>query len=253
MKNYNVHFVTYANHLFEKQSARICKEAKISNFFSSINPYKPSCLDFKFYNHFSEILESKRGGGYWIWKPYIIQKALQSVKMNDFLVYLDAGCSINPQGEKRFTEYLDMLDGSKYSALSFKFLDSWRPEKHWTFNETFRYFNVSSNSEIIDTGQIIGGVLVFQKTDHSLFLINEWMRALYEMPELFTDRFQDSILNKNQGLIENRHDQSIFSVIRKIHGSVILSDETKFLNESTNILLNPDICSFYPFWATKLS
>ena len=34
----------------------------------------------------------KRGGGYWIWKPYFILKTLkEKIKYNDYLIYSDSG------------------------------------------------------------------------------------------------------------------------------------------------------------------
>ena len=62
-------------------------------------------------------------------------------------------------------------------------------------------------------------------------------------PLLFTDYY-----NKNQrhDFIDNRHDQSIFSVIRKMNTSLLLKkDETWFVpfgNKESKT---------YPFWATR--
>jgi len=252
MNSPKVHFISYADKVFDMQLSRICAQAKESNFFNSVTALKPSFLGASFYTRFEDILSQERGAGYWIWKPYLIQKALRVINDNDFLVYLDAGCTINPDGEKRFIEYIDMLSSSDFSAISFKFLDSWRPERSWTFAETFDYFNVGLSSGVANTGQIIGGVIVLQKTEHGVFLIDQWLKALYENQFLFTDKYQNSPANITQGLIENRHDQSIFSIIRKIHGSIILSDETKFLNGNKDMLKDKNVAKKYPFWATKI-
>ena len=35
-------------------------------------------------------LNKTRGGGYWLWKPYIINETLNKIKDGDLLFYLDA-------------------------------------------------------------------------------------------------------------------------------------------------------------------
>lgn len=252
MNGSRVHFISYADKVFDMQLSRICTQAKESNFFNSVTALKPSFLGASFFDRFEDILTQERGAGYWIWKPYLIKKALRVINDNDFLVYLDAGCTINADAEKRFIEYIDMLASSEFSAISFKFLDSWRPERNWTFAETFNYFNLDLSSSAANTGQIVATAIVLQKTEHSVFLIDQWMKVLHENKFLFTDEYQSSPANIAQSLIENRHDQSIFSIIRKIHGSIILSDETRFLNGHKDMLKDKNVAKKYPFWATKI-
>jgi len=60
---------------------------------------------------------------------------------------------------------------------------------------------------------------------------------------LFTDHYNRE--NQESCFIDNRHDQSILSVVRKIHGSIVLGDETWFVPFGNNESLK------YPFWATR--
>ena len=58
---------------------------------------------------------------------------------------------------------------------------------------------------------------------------------------------------KNPGYIANRHDQSVFSIIRKIHGSILVREETFF--EGTNGVyggFGQTESLKYPFWATRI-
>ena len=61
---------------------------------------------------------------------------------------------------------------------------------------------------------------------------------------LFTDYYNN---NQYTFFIDNRHEQSVFSIIRKIHGSILLKDETWFGNNSFG---NQESLK-YPFWATR--
>lgn len=113
-------------------------------------------------------MNQKRGGGYWIWKTEIIEKRLNEINENDILIYLDAGCSINIHGKKRFDEYIKMISESNKGIISFQ---TPHIEKKYTINEIFKYFNVENNNKIINTGQLISTIRIMKKNKH-LKLIN---------------------------------------------------------------------------------
>lgn len=58
------------------------------------------CYDSKwlkkslFYRKNKNILNSFRGAGYWLWKPYVILEALNQIKEGDTLIYSDCGVQI---------------------------------------------------------------------------------------------------------------------------------------------------------------
>ena len=74
-------------------------------------------------------------------------------------------------------------------------------------------------------------------------LIDIWYSALEDSPELFTDQMDE--LNQDSAFIDHRHDQSVFSIIRKKFGSMVMPDETYFLDFVREGQL-------YPLWATRL-
>ena len=236
-----IHLITYGDERFTQSKARIYNDVISSGWFDSVAIYGPEDLDAEFKERFQNILQLPRGGGYWIWKPYIINKHLSRMNNNDILIYLDSGCTINLQGRNRFNEYIEMLNNSDDGIISFKtnYL-----EKTWTVKEIFNYFNVSENSDIVNTGQIIGGVKILKKNANSINIINLWLKALYDNPLLFTDYYNN---NQCPEYIENRHDQSICSIICKLHKTIVLKDETYF----DNGFYNNESFS-YPFWATRL-
>ena len=115
-------------------------------------------------------------------------------------------------------------------------------EKRWTIKEIFNYFNINLNDEIANTGQVIATVIILKKNDNTKRLINIWNNILYNKKLLFTDHY-----NKNQESYfkDNRHDQSVFSVIRKMSNPILLNDETYFVPFGNEESLK------YPFWATR--
>ena len=154
-----IHFITYANSVFEKAKHRICNEAKNTGWFDTIKGYSPNDLSEEFRDKYDNILNNKRGAGYWIWKYDIISQTLQNINDGDFLIYADAGYTINKNGEKRFYEYINMLDDEN-PIVSFQ---NGHLEYKYTTKEIFKYFNVLDDDKITNTSQLVGGIFIMKK------------------------------------------------------------------------------------------
>ena len=214
-----IHFITYGNDKFKAAKVRIRKEAERFGGFDTITVYGPEDLDADFKNRFANILSKKRGGGFWIWKPYFVNKRFQEIKDGEYLIYLDAGCTINMKGKDRFRQYISLLRGSPKGFISFQMRHI---EKAWGVVEVFNYFN-------------IGGEI----SCHPRYLGLKSKEATYDDPNLFTNHYHNSSLNSKRPIFkENRHDQSALSLLRKIHGSIVLGQETQGQKNT-------------PFWATR--
>jgi len=239
-----IHFITYGDSMYEETKQRLYNQASNLEWFDTVTSYGPENLDDEFKDKFKDILKLPRGGGYWIWKPYIINKHMQMIKDNDILIYLDAGCYINPKGFERFKEYIEMLKNNEEACISFQMQH--HIEKKWTTKEIFESFNIHSDSkDILESGQIIATVKMFRKCANSMNIVSSWLNALYTNPLLFTDHY-----NKNKQcdiFIDNRHDQSICSVLCKLYKTIILEDETYF--EDGFGCPKSLKC---PFWATRI-
>ena len=101
-----------------------------------------------------------RGGGYWTWKFDIILSKLDEINDGEFLIYVDGGCTININGEKRLGEYIDMIKNNKNKIISFQMSHK---ENLYTTKEIFDSFNVPENDPIETSGQFVGGILIMQK------------------------------------------------------------------------------------------
>ena len=239
-----IHFITYGDSMYNETKQRLYNQASNLGWFDKITSYGPEDLDEEFKEKFKEILALPRGGGYWIWKPYIINKHMQMIKDDDILIYLDAGCYINPKGFERFKEYIEILKNNDEGCISFQM--NHHIEKKWTTKEIFENFNINSDSkDIIESGQIIATVKMFRKCANSINIVSAWLNALHANPLLFTDHY-----NKNKQceiFIDNRHDQSICSVLCKLYKTIILEDETYF--EDGFGCPKSLKC---PFWATRI-
>lgn len=241
----NFHLITYGNHKYEDSKKRLLKEANaFHNIFDVIQGYGPEDLPEDFSEKYKEILNCDRGGGYWLWKPMILYQHFKKLKDGDYLVYLDSGCMLNNQGIKRFNEYIQMLENSEYGILSFSMHN--QIEKLWTTKEIFEYYELDCDGKEANSGQLLGGVFIIKKNRHSTEYVKKLVSITLTQSQLYTD-----IHNKNGRQMtwfkDNRHDQSISSLLRKLHGSIVIPTD-----ESFKVPFGRDESLKYPFWAARI-
>jgi hypothetical protein len=225
MSKQKIHFITYGDtQKYGISKKHILNLAKNSNIFNECIGYKKEDLDINFLNKYKKIFEASRGGGFYIWKQKIIFDHLQSMNQNDILFYSDAGSSFNPLGKKRFLEYIELLNLSEFGNLRFENKKKYI-EKYWTIKELFDYFNIAMNSEEAQSTQLMGGHLMFKNNKHTNLFFENFFKTLEYDSLLVTDHYSE---NQIPGFLENRHDQSIMSIITKLIGGVILQNETFF-------------------------
>ena len=233
-----IHLISYGDDKFASQKAFFKETAVASGFFDEITIYSPQDIDNSFVTRFQTILNTKRGGGYWIWKPYFVKKALDALNDGDILIYCDAGCMVNSRARKRFNEYVEMLEASKTGSIAFELPHK---ETEYTKQEIFDFFGSPANA--IETNQLMATIILFKKCSHATMLVDKWYSTFCEFPMSFLDDYYPEI--QRPEFISNRYDQSMFSMIRKIYGSDIIPDETYFLDFIRE-------GQEYPLWATRI-
>ena len=208
---------------------------------------------------YKEIWNSNKGGGYWIWKPYIIKQMLEQINNDDVIVYIDSGCHINitTESKQRFKEYIEMVNNSNSGLLRFQLTHQ---EKNFTNEKTIKYFenkfknklinqfknklnNDNKNNKIneyLENYQLVGGIQIIRKTQFTIDFFNKVLEILNDDMNLFSDKY--TIQNE-----QHRHDQSIMSLLyRYMDGNLIIDDETYFEEG-----FNSEKAKQYPFWAMR--
>lgn len=225
-----ISFITYGNDAFKQSKDRIINEAKdVGCFNGEIKAYDPDDLSREFLEKVAGVISMPRGGGYWIWKPYVIYDMLNQLNDNDILVYADAGCSLQKSAINRFNEYINMISPeTEYSVLGMRLRA--HKQKTWTTNKIFEYFHINSDSDIANKEQIHATVIICRKSPESLAIFKKWLDVAKEKPDLFTDEYNSESKRKNPHFSDNRHDQSIYSIILQIppynKSAKIIDDET---------------------------
>ena len=226
---------------YHRSAIRICNEAQRVGIFDDILGYSEASLkrdDAFWLNHGSFLEKNSRGYGYWLWKPYLINRELERLQENDILVYCDAGCRINLGGKARLLGYIDMLneDPSAYGIISFQLEYK---EKQYTKKIVLDHFGVEDEDR--NKQQCMATVVIIRKTAKSSRIINLWFNTCQQYSLINDERTEEC-----SEFVDHRHDQSILSVIVNKEGSIKLSDETWFHPN-----WNTDGAN-YPFWAMRL-
>lgn len=178
--------------------------------------------------HEDFIINNKKGYGYWLWKPYIILKQLNNMNENDILVYLDSGCEVinNDTSSTNMTNLLD-----KCNENNILYTLSGHSEKEYSKMDLIDYLNLN-NDKIKDSEMVKTNVIFIKKNNTTLDFLKEWYSLSCNYH--FIDD-SPSIL-KNDGLfIENRHDQSIFSLLLKTDKYKDLHNDNIILNDKSPI------------------
>lgn len=220
----NIVFVTYGDKKFKKSRERIVNEAKQLDLFTDcIMETEDVFNDREFKEQltnerFKQVATSNKGGGYWLWKPYILYKHLSNLNEGDILVFSDAGCTItnNTNTINSFNEIFDKINTTNTNMVLNNTLYHNELEKYYTKGDVLDYYNVYDKDNISNTLQLEGGRIILIKNKETMDIINQWWNTAKNRPDLFDDS-QSRFPNKD-GFIDHRHDQSNISILCKLNG-----------------------------------
>lgn len=238
LDNSEIYFVSFANSKFASQK-RIKREAEEMHFFDHIHVGDETMLEPWYFNKYKDRW-SERGYGYWQWKSYLIRRVMDQMEEGDYLVYADAGCTLNPKGISRLKEYLQMVKKNHCGILGF---DQHFREAEWTKADLFDHFGILGDSKYMNHGQVSATAIIIQKKFISQCFINEWFYIMHFLHDLVTD--SPSQIPNVSNFQEHRHDQSVFSLLMVKYGGVELPVEEIFTEGDWEELKD------YPIWATR--
>lgn len=243
---YPVHFVTYSNNNMKNTRERLVRQAHRSSWFSSVVGYSPNDLPLGFQEEFHSILSLKRGAGYWIWRFPVFELMLDRIALGEYIIFLDAGFTLNRLGKPMLLEWLKELDKSKYDIMGFQIHEL---EHQYTTNRIFEAFNVDENDfGIRNSGQIQGGVVIIRNGPHIRKNLSRIYQVLEKDPYLITDIYNEEASQLDNDFIDNRHDQSLHSITQKKYGSIvkkwICDDSVPFRNYYLRNMNNDEVAKW---------
>lgn len=176
--------------------------------------------------------ESKRGAGYWFWKPLMILRVLKKIPDDSILVYSD------PDRPDVLIYLADLIETMVQRNHDFA-IEQWRRNREytWTKGDIFQHFNVSYNDPIATSPQYSMNFMVMQKNPQVIQLIQEWA-WLIENYHLVSD--EPSLYQNQDTFSENRHDQSLLSMLLKVRYSDGGSSKKPFDHLKVHKILETD-------------
>ncbi len=183
--------------------------------------YGPIDLDESFRMHNQEILNAPRGGGYYLWKPYIYRKAYDELGENDYLIYTDAGSVY----VNKIQYLIDCMEHQNVPIMIFS-LERERIEKCNTKRDAF-VLTGCDEVKYTDTPQSIGGYFVCKKAPEVEAFLDEVLRFAQDI-RIISDQPNVMGLSDYRGFTDHRHDQSVISLISKKYGFKRFRDPSQF-------------------------
>jgi hypothetical protein len=171
----------------------------------------------EFYDMNKETLDAERGSGFWLWKPYIIYKAMLDMHDGDILLYMDAGVELinDPQ------YIIDVMEEDV-----FLFGNNWN-HVDWCKADTILAVNGfnPNNLETVDDDkfydyfatlkQVQASVIFIRVSKFSREFIKSWL-CYCMLPNMIND--EPSKVPNYPTFRDARHDQSILTCLQIKHG-----------------------------------
>lgn len=210
----------YANKGYLKNQKRLVASA-CKFGIEKIDAYTEKDLKkTSFYKENGEILRQKRGGGYWLWKPYYILETLKHMKDGDILVYSDSGIEIIAP-----VDPLVRICQEKNIAI---FSVGHYLNNVWTKRDCFVL--TGCDSERYWKGrQYMAGFLLFKNTKESREFVAEWL-VFAQNKHILTDVPNTCGLPNLPEFVEHRHDQAILSLLAEKYGIEMFRDPSQHGN-----------------------
>lgn len=220
----NIWFLSFADSRLKEPLKRIRRQARAFGFAEERTLiWTEHDLDPDFREKMKDhLIPGSRGYGYWCWKPQIVLQALDRMSDGDVLLYADAGCHLNPKGQKRFEEYVTLTRQHGILAFQARIADESRKddlsghgllERVWTKGDLFDFFGLRDIHTVINSGQISGTTFLLSKCPKSISFFTEYRDVFYSHFALCDDT--PSTSPNYPEFRENRHDQSVFSLLVK--------------------------------------
>lgn len=211
--------INYANLKYKKAQYFNSNTAIHKGKADRVISYSPKDIDAAFWNQNSKILKQKRGNGYWLWKPYFIQETLKKLCDGDYLVYLDSGAFYLND----VRHLIRQMDKDKQDIMAFEL-----PFQECRFTKRDVFIEMGCDEpEYFETNQRMATMIILKRSDRAVKFVKEWLDYC-QCEHIITDEKNNAGKNNYKGFIDNRHDQSIFSLLSKKYGIKAYRDPSQY-------------------------
>ncbi len=181
--------------------------------------YNPNDIDRDFLDKNKALFECRRGFGYWIWKPYFIDKTLADVSDGDYVIYSDSGSAY----VNKISFLIDVMKRDGLDVMCFC-ID--QIEEMWNKRDALIIMG-ADKPEILESNQICGTYMIIKKTQNSQQIIKKYLE--YVQDERVVSDNPNVMGYENHDMFkDHRHDQSVWSLLCKTSGIKPYRDPSEF-------------------------
>ncbi len=221
--------IAYADAAMAYSLKRIGRQARRLSLFDEVILYTPNDLSEEILSH--PLMKYKTGGGYWLWKPWLIQKTLREHAPGDIVVYIDAGSTLRRSSE--WEHLFGMMN--HYDTLCFQYAET-VPEfarwgntctkiQYWTKKSALLFLdNYLQDTSYRNNCKIMGGLLFMKNPDNSL--LRQWLDISLNHPELIIDPTEEELKDQDPGFAYHKHEQSFLTALAFYDKTVCMIPET---------------------------
>jgi len=188
-------------------------------YFDRHLPCGPADLTDEFRAKHAGHLRYKRGAGWWVWKPWMIRNALDTLAPGEFLMYCDSQIEF-------LTDPAPLFDLCKKSGGISLFHQAREGHKNrtWTHRDCFALMGCDE-PKYWDGWQLNNAVSVWQNTPLARSVADEWYTAMSDLRVVWDGPTERENLPNFRA---HRHDQSVLSLIAIRRGLPTYADPSRF-------------------------
>lgn len=202
-----IHFISFGS---DERYLKLSKKVLTSlvNLYpsSSYKNYQSKDLEIHILNYCNKY---KKGFGYWLWKPYLILKALRDLPLGSTLMYVDGRTGLHKEC-KKIVWFDKFINSRTYDVALYKTIHK---EYKWTSGDLFSLFHLSPYSSDSLSTQYSATFLCLKNNYKSQRFIEAWLKIILNKSNLCRDNLSNK--SNHENFIQNRHDQSVLSLLTK--------------------------------------
>jgi hypothetical protein len=198
------------------RSAELCVRSAEKHGVEKAESQIKSFNTFDSFQYFNEeILDAKRGAGYWLFKPYVIMEAICIADEGDVIIYADAGIEF----VESVRHIIDRMDQDIF------FFTNGFPHVEWCKGDVYNAIlgplfsnHAHTDRDRTESGfrkQVQASVIFFKVNEATRNFVKEWL-LWCQMPGFIDD--SPSKLPNYPTFAEHRHDQAILTCLQIKYG-----------------------------------
>lgn len=195
--------IFYTDPRYDSQVQRV--KDSLSVFDEVIHYTRDWLIQTDFYREHKKILDYERGGGYWLWKPFIILETLNRINEGDVVFYQDAGDHVRA---RIITAIRDHMVNHDHIVHEWGFPTMYFYNRQATKRDCFILMDCDE-PKYYNEKHVEAGTIAFKNTAFNRYFMGEWIKYC-GMEQAVTD--SENIHGENfPDFRFHRHDQSVLT------------------------------------------